>query len=524
MRKVAPTISLALLVGLAGCTTKKTEAPPLTGPSGFALQLSLQSVPDSILQDGASQASINIEATGPDGRGIRALSLRLDMAVVTDAGETWADLGTLSSKTAVTGEDGRARVVYTAPPKPAQSVGGGTIVKFYVTPIGSDFQGEQPRSVSLRLVPPGIILPPNDAPVAAFTFSPTTVGVLQDVVFDASTSTDGVNADGSPRTCGATCTYAWDFGDQATASGIFVTHRYQRTGLYVVKLTVTDAAGASATVSQAVNVGQGQAPTAIFTYSPANPAVSQDIFFNATGSTAATNRRIVAWDWDFGSGRQASGVTVTKRYDTAGTYVVTLIVTDDAGAQARTTQNVTVGAAGTGAVANLIVSPPSGTGTTETNFNFDARGSTSPSPIVEYRFVFGDGTTDQVGTSPTATHQYAAAGTYIVRLTIRDSLNRTATTTLTVTVGAGGPQAILTISPTTGTTATSFFFDGRASTAGASSIVEYRFTFGDGTETVNSTGTTTKTYAAAGTYVTRLTVRDAAGRTATVTQNLTVSP
>jgi PKD repeat protein len=524
MRKVAPIISLALLVGLAGCTTKKTEAPPLTGPSGFALQLSLQSVPDSILQDGASQASINIEATGPDGRGLRALPLRLDMAVVTDAGETFADFGTLSAKTVMTGEDGRARVVYTAPPRPPESVGLGTIVKFYVTPIGSDYQGEQPRNVSLRLVPPGVILPPNDAPVAAFTFSPTTVGVLQDIVFDASTTTDGTNSDGSARTCGASCSYSWDFGDGASASGIFVTHRFQRTGLYVVKLTVTDGGRASATVSQAVSVGQGQAPTALFTYSPSSPAVSQDIFFNATGSTAATNRRIVAWDWDFGSGRQASGVTVTKRYDTAGTYVVTLIVTDDAGTQARTTQNVTVGGTGTGAVAQLVVSPPTA-GSIDTTFNFDARGSTSPSPIVEYRFSFGDGTADQVGTSPSATHQFATAGTYVVRLTIRDSLNRTATTTLSVTVAAGGPVASLTVSPTAGTVATNFFFDGRPSTGGSSTIVEYRFTFGDGSADVtNATGTTTHSYAVIGTYIARLTVTDAAGRTATITQTITVSP
>jgi PKD repeat protein len=439
MRKLATTIiPFALIVAVTGCTTEKTSAPPMTGPSEFALRLGLQSVPDSILQDGASQSAINIEATGPDGRAVRALPLRVDMAVVDQAGaETFADFGTLSAKTVVTGEDGRARLVYTAPPKPATSTGGGTVVKFYVTPIGGDFQGEQARSVSLRLVPPGVIMPPNTAPTASFTFAPTAPSVLQDVVFDGSGSTDGADSTGAGILCGASCTYEWDFGDGATTRGVFVTHRYQRVGLYLVKLTVTDGGGASTTVTQAVSVGQGAAPTAVFTYSPTAPAVSQDIFFNATGSTATVGRRLVAWDWDFGSGRTASGVTVTKRYDTAGTYVVTLTVTDDAGTQAITRQNVTVGGSGTGPQALMTVSPTGGT--VNTDFNFDARSSTGPSPIVEYRFSFGDGSADVVNTTGTTQHRYSVPGSYVVRLTVRDSMNRTATLNTPLTVAAPTP-------------------------------------------------------------------------------------
>ncbi len=38
----------------------------------------------------------------------------------------------------------------------------------------------------------------------------------------------------------------------------------------------------------------------------------------------------------------ATGVTVAKRYDTAGSYVVTLTVTDDAFQQTTVSQTVTV--------------------------------------------------------------------------------------------------------------------------------------------------------------------------------------
>jgi PKD repeat protein len=110
----------------------------------------------------------------------------------------------------------------------------------------------------------------------------------------------------------------------------------------VVTLRVTNAGGQTAQISQTVVVAAGTAPTATFVFSPQSPRTSQDIFFTAEASRAASGRRIVAYDWNFGSGRTGTGVTVAKRYDTPGTYNVTLTVTDDAFQQATTTQSVTV--------------------------------------------------------------------------------------------------------------------------------------------------------------------------------------
>jgi PKD repeat protein len=437
MRKVAPIVPLALVVAVAGCTTKKTQAPPLTGPSGFALNLSLQSVPDSILQDGASQSLIQIEATGPDGRGIRALTLRLEMALVVVNAQgvevpTFQDFGTLSAKTVVTGDDGRARVTYTAPPRPAEPVDTGTFLRFYVTPIGSDYQGEQPRFVTLRLVPPGVILPPNGAPSPQFTSS----GNLQpfsDIVFDASATTD----DGV--TCGASCTYRWEFGDGETGSGIFVRHQYKAAGTFQLKLTATDARGASGTLARAMQIGAATLPTAAFTFSPTtqlNP--NQTIFFNGEGSRAATGRRLVRYDWDFGNGRTDSGVTVTRSFPTAGSYIVTLIVEDDIGERSNpVTQTVIVGTPTT-LVAQLVTLPATSTSTPAslaTTIVFDASQSAGPARIVEYRFNMGDGSPDVVqSTLPTWSYRYGAAGIYNARVTVRDSEGRTATATRAVYV------------------------------------------------------------------------------------------
>jgi PKD repeat protein len=437
MRTLTSIVSLALVVATTGCTTQKTEAPPLTGPSGFALQVVVNAIPDSILQDGASQASIQIDATDPDGRGVRGLSLRIETALVQTAADgseslTFMDFGMLSAKTVVTGEDGRARATYTAPPRPAEPVDTGTFLRFFVTPIGNDYQGQQSRFATLRLVPPGVILPPNSAPVPAFTSS----GNLQpfsDIVFDASTTMD----DGLP--CGASCTYRWEFGDGETGNGIFVKHQYKAPGTFQLRLTATDTRGASATLARPMQIGAATPPTAAFTFSPTTGiATGQTVFFNGEGSRAATGRRIVAYDWDFGSGRTGTGITTTKSYDNPGTYVVSLVVTDDIGEKSMpASQTVTVGTLTT-LSASLVVTPstsPTNAASLVTPLLFDASASRGPSPIVEYRFNFGDGSPEVVQTAlPTWTYTYKAGGIYNARVTVRDATGRSATATTTVYV------------------------------------------------------------------------------------------
>lgn len=79
--------------------------------------------------------------------------------------------------------------------------------------------------------------PPTDntPPTASFTATPSSGIVPLTVSFDASNSSD---PDGEIES------YAWEFGDGATGSGVTVTHTYVDPGIYSVKLTVTDDKGA----------------------------------------------------------------------------------------------------------------------------------------------------------------------------------------------------------------------------------------------------------------------------------------
>ncbi|WP_212719536.1 PKD domain-containing protein [Blastococcus sp. CCUG 61487] len=167
----------------------------------------------------------------------------------------------------------------------------------------------------------------NLAPTAAFT---STVSDLA-AAFDGSGSTDED---------GTVVAHDWDFGDGGTATGATAQHTYAEAGTYTVTLRVTDDAGATAETSREVTVTApppNVAPTAAFTVAASGLSVSVD------GTTSAdTDGSVVAYGWDFGDGGTATGATAQHVYAEAGTYTVTLQVTDDDGDTATAEQSVTV--------------------------------------------------------------------------------------------------------------------------------------------------------------------------------------
>jgi hypothetical protein len=80
---------------------------------------------------------------------------------------------------------------------------------------------------------------------AFFTYNPQNVTTNNSVSFNGSLSSSSGNI----------TSYQWHFGDNTTATGIFPTHNYTRTGSYTVVLTVTSTHG-TATYSQIIPVRQ----------------------------------------------------------------------------------------------------------------------------------------------------------------------------------------------------------------------------------------------------------------------------
>lgn len=328
---------LAALALSAACTVHGVDVPELTGPSEFALSVGVTATPDTIAQDGFSQSAIVIQVKDPNNKPVANQTLRIETA----ANGAIQDIGLLSSRSVVTNSEGRATVIYTAPPPAASQSGGGTVVTFGVTPVGSNYMAANTVMAELRLMPPGVVLPPATAPVSRFTVSPTPVVAGTTAYFDGTASCATSSACSS--TAGITA-FAWNFGDGSSATGQTTTHVFPTQGTYTVTLTVTNDRGLSHTSTQTVTASIGTAPTAAFVVTPANARVGQAINFNADISKAATGRTIVQYSWNFGDGTPtvSTGFVTQHTYTTAGTYTVVLSVLDDVGQKGTATAQVTV--------------------------------------------------------------------------------------------------------------------------------------------------------------------------------------
>jgi chitodextrinase len=330
MKHFSLLLSVAALTAVAGCTVKEVDMPALAGPSTFANNIVMTANTNTLVQDGVSQALITIKATDAAGN-LKNIPLRADITV----DGTVQDFGRLNTKTPIANV---TQLIYTAPPSSPLAAGQvAQTVTIMVTPMDAgDFRSEVPRQLDIRLVPQGVIQPINPNLTASFKISPESPQVMSTATFDASATTNNGVA------CNSQCTYAWDFGDSTSGTGMTVTHVYRTQGTFVATLTVTDSRGAQSSTTRAITVQPGVPPEAAFTFSPTPVLVNQAVFFNASGSRPATGRTIVRYQWDFGKGTTGSGVTTSNVYDAVGTYTVTLTVTDDVGTVSTISKPVAV--------------------------------------------------------------------------------------------------------------------------------------------------------------------------------------
>src|SRR5205814_6775956 len=108
--------------------------------------------------------------------------------------------------------------------------------------------------------------------------------------------------------------------------------------------------------------------------------------------------------------------------------------------------------------------------------------------LVDYGWVFGDGTPVIHTTNKTIAHSFAFANVFSVSLTVTDNVGGTNATSKTVTIIAGAlPNADFTFSPAVGVAGANVAFTSTSTvSAPAVSIGSYTWNFGDGSALDNT--------------------------------------
>jgi PKD repeat protein len=214
--------------------------------------------------------------------------------------------------------------------------------------------------------------------------------------------------------------YEWEFGDGQTGEGAIVLHAYERSGRYQVTLTVTDdrsVNNSQSSITQTVIVNQ---PPRVKTGPPRWVCPNDAVTFDGTASDDVDGQ-IIRYQWDFGDGKTAEGVTATNAFAKPGRYPVTLSVTDDSGTQCDQAKDE---------VMIMVNATPSASAGDDRTVQiggaydvvlFDATQSTDPDqdPLT-YEWTLGD---DTIKTGVKVLHTYARAGQYRVGLRVHDGSN-----------------------------------------------------------------------------------------------------
>ncbi len=180
----------------------------------------------------------------------------------------------------------------------------------------------------------------NQPPVANASANPQSGDAPLQVSFSSSGSND---PDGS------IASYSWNFGDGNTSTSANPTHTYNAAGNYNAVLTVTDNQGATGTnnVSITVSAPSNQSPVAMVSANPQSGEAPLLVSFSSAGSNDPDGS-IASYSWSFGDGNSATDANPSHTYNAAGNYDAVLTVTDNLGATANASVNISVSPAGGG--------------------------------------------------------------------------------------------------------------------------------------------------------------------------------
>jgi PKD repeat protein len=172
---------------------------------------------------------------------------------------------------------------------------------------------------------------------------------------------------------------------------------------------------------------------------PYNGLVNTEITFDGSNSNDSDGT-ITKWFWDFGDNTSGTGKITNHSFSKAGTYTITLIVTDNKGATNKDTSISVITQPNRPPTTPTITG--SINGTKNTIYTYTAVSIDADNDSIRYAFDWGDPLSfNQLsgflpnGSVFTINHSWAAAGRYKVTVTVTDN-HTTSSSTITVYIDA----------------------------------------------------------------------------------------
>lgn len=208
-------------------------------------------------------------------------------------------------------------------------------------------------------------------------------------------------------------------------------------GNYTVSLTAYDNEGASSS-TKSLSITITNRPVADFSASPTAGTIPLNVQF--TDASSDLDGTVVAWNWNFGDGKNSTIQNPSHTYANAGTYDVTLVATDNNGASNTLSKNNYIKVNDPDnewPTANFSATPTSGAPPLSVQFTDSS--SDPDGEITAWSWNFGD---DETSDSQNPNYTYNSSGTYTISLTVTDNGGATDTSTKDNHITANYPPSL----------------------------------------------------------------------------------
>ena len=180
-------------------------------------------------------------------------------------------------------------------------------------------------------------------------------------------------------------------------------------GNHIIKATSIDNEGAASSDDIAVTIiAGGSAPVAAFSADKTHGTKPFRVYFTDESTNDPTS-----WHWDFGDGNTSAQKNPEHTYSVAGTFNVSLTVTNDYGSNTKSKDGLIVVEEQSAPEADFTATPTSGTVPLTVNFTDESINNPT-----SWYWDFGDGTASYL---QNPSHTYDVNGTFSVTLTVSNT-------------------------------------------------------------------------------------------------------